>query len=104
MIIVVEAALPPTRTLPTTSWGEGVPGAGPSTPLSADDPRNKSEDHESDLSRKGRDGAPYSLLAIRHSAPAQNLKFTFPLTALSMARWPYCPEYETPTVNIEVSA
>jgi hypothetical protein len=25
--IVVEAALPPTRTLPTTSWGEGVSGA-----------------------------------------------------------------------------
>jgi hypothetical protein len=23
MIILVEAALPPTRTLPTTSWGEG---------------------------------------------------------------------------------
>jgi hypothetical protein len=27
MIIVVKAALPPTRTLPTTSWGEGVSGA-----------------------------------------------------------------------------
>jgi hypothetical protein len=30
MIIVVEAALPPNRTLPTTSWGEGAPGAGAS--------------------------------------------------------------------------
>jgi hypothetical protein len=28
MIIVLEAALPPARTLPTTSWGEGVPGVG----------------------------------------------------------------------------
>src|SRR5580700_4616764 len=28
MVIVVEAAQPPTRTLPATSWGEGVPGAG----------------------------------------------------------------------------
>jgi hypothetical protein len=26
--IVAEAALPPTRTLPTTSWGEGAAGAG----------------------------------------------------------------------------
>ena len=25
MITVVEAASPPTRTLPATSWGEGVP-------------------------------------------------------------------------------
>jgi hypothetical protein len=33
-----------------------------------------------------------------------HLSFTLPLNALSMARWPYCPEYETPTVSIEVSA
>ena len=28
MVIVVEAAPPPTRTLPATSWGEGVPRRG----------------------------------------------------------------------------
>jgi hypothetical protein len=35
MITVVEAALPPARTLPATSWGEGVPGAGPLFPKRA---------------------------------------------------------------------